>query len=141
MTNVIEKTLEVKKICASVFLDVSQAFDKVWHTGLKNKLRSLLPQQYAKFLESYLTDRFFRIKFEDTYTDLKSIKAGVPQGSVLGPIQYLVYICDIPQDEVTFTIFADDTATLAVGDNVEEATNFREPLTQFITGQRNRTSN
>jgi len=41
---------------------VTQAFDKVWHKGLNCKLRTILPKQYAEILESYLTERFFRIK-------------------------------------------------------------------------------
>jgi hypothetical protein len=50
------------------------------------KLNSLLPSQYSKKLQAYITDRYFRIKQEDAYSKLREIKAGVPQGSVLGPI-------------------------------------------------------
>jgi len=69
---------------------VAQAFGKVWHKGLNCKLRTILPKQYAENLESYLTERFFRIKQGDAYFELKEIKAGVPQGSVLGPVLYLL---------------------------------------------------
>lgn len=119
--NIIEKALEGKKVCSAVFLDVAQAFDKVWHEGLNHKLRCLLPKQYAAVLESYLSGRFFRIKQEDSYSELTEIKAGVPQGSVLGPILYLLYTGDLPElENSTLATFADDTAILAVGkDNVE----------------------
>ena len=89
IVNIIEKCLEEKKICSAVFLDVSQAFDKVWHEGLIYKLKSLLPKQFCEILQSYITDRFFRIKQENQYSELKQIMACVPQGSILGPILYL----------------------------------------------------
>lgn len=123
ITNVIEKSLEEKKVCAAIFLDVAQAFDKVWHEGLNHKLRLLLPEQYSQILESYISDRYFRVKQEEAYSDLKEIKAGVPQGSVLGPVLYLLYTCDIPTlENNTLATFADDTAILAVGRTNEEAT-------------------
>ena len=123
ITNTIEKALEEKKVCSTIFLDVAQAFDKVWHEGLNHKLRTLLPVQYAKILESYLKGRFFRIKLEDAYSGLKEIRAGVPQGSVLGPVLYLLYTNDLPSlEHNTVATFADDTAILAVGKSNEEST-------------------
>ena len=75
ITNIVENALEEKKVCSAVFLDVAQAFDKVWHEGLNYKLRAILPKQYAGILESYLAERFFRIKQGDAYSELKKIKA------------------------------------------------------------------
>lgn len=128
ITDIIEKAYEEKKICSGVFLDVAQAFDKVWHEGLKNKLKSMLPKQYAKILKSYISDRIFRVKQEREYSNMRNINAGVPQGSVLGPILYLLYTCDIPDiQNVTIATFADDTAILAIGyDNVETAAKLQE---------------
>lgn len=123
ITSIIEKALEERKVCSAIFLDVTQAFDKVWHEGLNHKLRKMLPAQYAELLESYLTDRYFRIKQEDAYSDAKKIHAGVPQGSVLGPLLYLLYTSDLPEsEENTTATFADDTAILAVGNNNTEST-------------------
>jgi hypothetical protein len=48
ITNIIEQTLEEKKVCSTVFLDVTQAFDKVWHEGLNHKLKLFLPVQYSR---------------------------------------------------------------------------------------------
>jgi len=123
ITNLIEKTLEEGKVCSAIFLDVAQAFDKVWHKGLDIKLQRDLPKQYYQMLKSYLTDRHFRVRFGNQYSNLKKITAGVPQGSVLGPILYLLYTRDIPQmNLVLLGTFADDTAMLAAGRDVESAT-------------------
>jgi hypothetical protein len=62
-------------ICSAIFLDVAQAFYKVWHEGLNYKLRTILPKQYATILESYLAERFFRVKQGDAHSEHKKIKA------------------------------------------------------------------
>ena len=122
ITHNIEQALEEKKVCSAVFLDVSQAFDKVWHDGLMHKLKKALPACYANILESYLADRYFRIKQEDVYSDFKKINAGVPQGSVLGPLLYLLYTSDLPEVSTNVTAtFADDTAILATGHDNHES--------------------
>lgn len=116
ITDIIEYALEGKQVCSAVFLDVAQAFDKVWHKGLILKLNKILPKQYVEVVTSYISGRCFRIKQENQYSDLMEIKAGVPQGSVLGPVLYLLYTSDIPKTKsATVAMFADDTALLAVG--------------------------
>lgn len=120
ITDVIERSLEEKKICATVFLDVAQAFDKVWHEGLESKLDRCLPRQMSEILKSYISDRYFRVKHGEDYSGLKSIAAGVPQGSVLGPTLYLLYTSDIPKNDGVLTAtFADDTALLATGQDMQ----------------------
>lgn len=124
ITNVIENALEKKQICSGIFLDVAQAFDRVWHKGLIYKLHRDIPWQYAMLITSYLTDRHFRVKHGSEYSDLKKISAGVPQGSVLGPVLYLLYTGDVPQHKDTITAtFADDTAILASDETIEAVTN------------------
>lgn len=133
LTNIIENAIENKQVCSGIFLDVAQAFDKVWHEGLNFKLTKLLPHDLAKILESYLSNRYFRVRQEDSYSELKPAKAGVPQGSVLGPILYLLYTSDMPENiNNTTATFADDTAYLTVGDNTQEtASKLNQTLCNF----------
>lgn len=105
---------EKKEYCSAVFIDISQAFDKVWHEGLLYKLKLYLPHPYYEVLKSYLTERHFMIKLRNEYSPLAPIMAGVPQGSVLGPILYVLYTADLPTHTHTQIVtFADDTAILS----------------------------
>jgi hypothetical protein len=81
----INEALENKQYCSAVFLHISQAFDKVWHTGLPYKLRRSLLLNYFLILKSYLLSRHFLVKIETEYTELSSVYTRVPLGSVLGP--------------------------------------------------------
>lgn len=69
ITNIIETSLEEKKVCSTIFLDVAQAFHKVWHEGLIYKLKIFLPRKCLEILHSYISERYFRNKREDFYTD------------------------------------------------------------------------
>lgn len=114
LVNQINKDLNAKRYCSAAFLDVSQAFDRVWHTGLQFKLKTLLPHPHYQLLKSYLTDRQFLVKQGSEYTDLHLIHSGVPQGSVLGPTLFLLYTADMPKTRTTtIATYADDTAILA----------------------------
>lgn len=122
VVDIINKTFEDKSYCAAAFLDVSQAFDKVWHQGLLYKLKKNLPETIYTILSSYLKERYFRVRHGTEMTALYPINSGVPQGSVLGPILYLLYTADLPTNEnITTSTYADDTAVLAVHQNPFEA--------------------
>ena len=110
VVNKIKESIEGKKMCTSVFLDIQQAFDKVRQRRLLYKLKLRLPD-YLYLLKFYLSERYFQVKIDDELSDYHPIRVGVPQGSVLGPLLYLKYTADIPttQDTLMATI-ADDTA-------------------------------
>jgi hypothetical protein len=84
IANKVNEAIETKQYCSAAFLDISQAFDKVWHTGLLYKLRQSLPLNYFLLLKSYLNNRHFQVKVDNKYSDLLPVHAGVPQGNVLG---------------------------------------------------------
>ncbi|CAG4981210.1 unnamed protein product [Colias eurytheme] len=113
----INETYEKKKYCTAAFLDISQAFDRVWHDGLLFKVKKNLSSNFYSLIKSYLSDRYFFVKQAEETTELKSIQAGVPQGSVMGPTLYLLFTADLPSIDGAITgTFADDTAIL-VSDN------------------------
>ncbi|KAG7301624.1 hypothetical protein JYU34_014601 [Plutella xylostella] len=73
-------------------------------------------------LKSYIENRSFYVKINDSVSDMYDIQAGVPQGSVLGPTLYIIYTSDVPVSETVMTAtFADDTAVLASSDSPEQA--------------------
>ena len=114
ITHNISQTLEKKKYCSAVFLDIQQAFDKVWHEGFLYKLKKDLPHAYYSILKSYLTKRQFMVKYLDAITTIFPIETGIPQDSVLGPLLFSTYTADLPiSTEITIASFADDTALLA----------------------------
>ena len=103
-----------KQYCSAAFLDISQAFDKVWLDGLMSKLIVLLPSRFHAVLYGYLAHRTFVVKVGGATSPVCHMAAGVPQGSVLGPLLYLLYTRDLPDHLKTNTCtFADDTAILA----------------------------
>ncbi|GBP03271.1 RNA-directed DNA polymerase from mobile element jockey [Eumeta japonica] len=94
-------------------LDVSKAFDRVWHAGLVYKLYSLqVPDRLILIIQNFLSNRHFTFRHERTHSTRRLIRAGVPQGSGLSPLLYSAYTNDIPRPTsgVQFVLFADDTA-------------------------------
>jgi hypothetical protein len=134
----INEALNDKHYCSAAFLDISQAFDKVWHTGLLYKLRISLPHNYFLILKSYLQARHFHVKVAQQYTELFRVKAGEPQGSVLGPLLYLLYTADLPTSPDTNTAtFADDDSVLATDSDPAIASHkLQSGLHQFKNGSK-----
>ena len=102
-----------------VFCDISKAFDRVWHPGLLHKLKaSGVSGTLLDWFENYLSERRQRVVLPGAISDWVYIKAGVPQGSILGPLLFLIFINDIVNDiGSNIRLFADDTSLYIKVDN------------------------
>ena len=96
----------------AVFCDISKAFDRVWHSGLIHKLHAAgVTGEALAWFKNYLSERKQRVVLPSTSSDWAFIRNGVPQGSILGPLLFLLYINDIVTDIGShIRLFADDTS-------------------------------
>ena len=121
------KSLEVR----AVFLDISKAFDKVWHKGLLFKLKQNgVSGSLLMFFQDYLNNRKQRVVLNGSYSSYSTIESGVPQGSVLGPLLFLIYINDLEKNiKSNIKFFADDTMLFSiVNDPAISANNLNHDL-------------
>ena len=99
-----------------VFLDISKAFDTVWHDGLMFKLQENgISGSLLKVFKHFLTNRKQRVALNGQSSSWTNVKAGVPQGSILGPLLFLIYNNDLAHGLTSNTkLFADDTSLFSV---------------------------
>ena len=112
------EALDGGKEVRAIFCDISKAFDRVWHAGLLYKLEAAGVTEVLAWFKNYLSDRKQRVVLPGVTSDWASIRAGVPQGSILGPLPFLLYINYIVAD-IAFNIrlFADDTGLFIIVEN------------------------
>ena len=98
----------------AVALDISKAFDRVLHAGLFHKLKSYgISGQIFGLISSFLRNRRLRVVLDRKSSQEYPVNAGVPQGSILGPTLFLLYINDLPDDVIcNIAIYADDATLL-----------------------------
>jgi hypothetical protein len=115
LTDNITMNFNNKMSTAALFLDIEKASDTTWHTGLLYKTSKLqFPSNLTKLIYLFLTNRVFRVSVEGKLSTPREIQAGVPQGSVLVPKLYSLYINDTPRTPgVHLAVFADDTCIYA----------------------------
>jgi hypothetical protein len=113
------KALDDGKEVRAVFCDISKAFDRVWHKGLIFKLQSAgINGGLLNWFSDYLSDRKQKVVLPGGSSQTVFISAGVPQGSILGPLLFLIYINDIVLDINSYIrLFADDTSLYIIVDN------------------------
>ena len=100
MTQRLINSINNKEEARLVCLDISRAFDRVWHPGLLAKLAAngFSAGTLLKWLTDYLENRSFRVVLNGKTSSVKQINAGVPQGSILGPLLFLIFINDINEN-------------------------------------------
>ena len=104
----------------SKFLNMSEAFDRVWHEGLIYKLKTIgVSNNLLTLFQSFLDNGYQRVLLNGQKSHWALLKAGVPQSSLLGPLLYLIYTNDLPNDLISNAkLFADDTSILSIVNHI-----------------------
>lgn len=122
----ISQAFENNEFTVGIFIDFKKAFDTVDHNILLDKLDFYGFRGIAHcWLKSYLVNRFQCVQISNVCSTLKPIKCGVPQGSILGPLLFLLYVNDIHRSSslLSFILFADDTNIFFSGKNIQSVFN------------------
>ena len=108
-----------------IFLDISKTFDKVWHDGLLFKLKIYSVEgDLLLLLKNYLKSRKQRVVLNGQTSEWTKSNSRVPRGSVLGPLLFLIYINDLPDDIISICeIFADDTSLFSKVQHINRSAN------------------
>lgn len=139
LLDIVTSHLDNGRCCLGAFLDLAKAFDTVSIPILTQKLENLgIRGQTLSWFKSYLTNRKQLTKITDTTSDPSAINYGVPQGSILGPTLFIIYMNDISNvltsNKAKIVCYADDTAMLFSGDDWDETYRQAEiGLTQTAT--------
>ena len=115
---------------------ISKAFDRVWHKGLLYKLQTVGITGYLlQWFTDYLNNRKQRVVLPGVFSHWTDLKAGVPQGSILGPLLFLIYINDFVRNiNSSKRLFADDTSLNIIVENpIQAATIINSDLSQIYT--------
>jgi len=106
------EAVDCKKMCAALFIDLSKAFDMVNHCIFKQRLLSIgLSEKAIGWFKNYLSDRTQCVTFDGTSSGFLQVLSGVPQGSVLGPLLFPIYVNDLGSNvhNALFHLYADGT--------------------------------
>ena len=118
--------VDQKQICRALLTDLSKAFDCLPHDLIIAKLNAYgFSLSALRLIHDYLSNRKQRTKINLTYSSWEEILFGVPQGSILGPLLFNIFMCDIffILEEIDIASFADDTTPYAIGNSVDEIRN------------------
>ena len=113
----IHAALDRKDVANAVFLDITRAFDTVWHDGLIAKLYQYkINPTVVRLIQSYIQNRHFVVSVGAAISSSRALRAGLPQGSVISPIAYNLYTADFPKSDASrIYAYADDLAIVSTG--------------------------
>ena len=108
-----------------IFIDLQKAFDTINHEIFLTKLECIgFSNSAILWYRSYLENRTFHVNIENDYSNLGKLSCGVPQGSILGPLIFLIYVNDMPQSvDCDLFLYADDTCVGFTGNNIKTIEN------------------
>ena len=121
-----------------VIMDFAKAFDKVSYWRLAVKLKNYgITCSTNKWIEDFLSQRTQRVVCNGRFSDWASVKSGVPQGSVIGPILFLIYINDLPEEvKSTVRLFTDDTIMYMTMTSTNDATSLQKDLDNLASWEK-----
>ena len=122
----------------AIYLDLSRAFDKVPHNLLITKLSSYgISGNLLMWYHSYLSDRYQRVVLDGVFSSWLPVTSGVPEGSILGPLLFLVFVDDLPDyignGSQLHALFADDSKLYSILDTPNSALLLQQDLNSLVT--------
>ncbi|KAL7072779.1 hypothetical protein ACQ4LE_008255 [Meloidogyne hapla] len=115
-----------------IYLDLRKAFDSIPHVLLLYKINKIgIRGKIYNWIKEFLSDRKYRVKINDTFSSYYNVNSGVPQGSVLGPLLFLIYINDLPDTipkGISIKLFADDIKIYLIHDSSSQSQILKEAL-------------
>ncbi len=126
-------TLDNKGYIDCIYLDFMKAFDKVPHNRLISKLKAYgIGENIIEWIKAFLSDRYQSVAVNGTYSNPVEVTSGIPQGSVLGPLLFVIYINDMPDNiNSDIYLFADDTKIFNNTSQIENVKTIQEDLNKL----------
>ena len=136
LTDAFHKSIEKHEYLLGLFIDLSRAFDTISHEILFDKLDFYGIRGVAlTWIKNYLSERKQYVSYNDVNSDMGTLSTGVPQGSILGPLLFLIYINDLPNTstKLSFIQFADDTTLYLQGSSLTDIFNIMNEEIDIIS--------